>query len=177
MALGVSLLATEAARHKDDGGTDEKEDARDENQPDAGAPVCSAGGGVVVIDVPLDDAEADKVADEGDEGDDKGEQRDDGGQEGADDAGAGAEQERDEGEAGGDGVQDHDPRQDLGRVGRRGAEVGAVETFNHTRRVVADPGGAALVSSSPATHANQGDLVPLLIPLFFFTCDKEGEET
>lgn len=144
LAISVLLLAGTAACDKDDTGTKQGEDGRDEDEPDTGAPLGRAD--TVLVDVVFDDAEGDKVANHGNQCDDKCEERHDGGHERADNAGEDAEKASDEAQASGDGVQNHDSGQALGSVGRGIAEVASVKTLHETSRVIADLGVSALIS-------------------------------
>lgn len=160
LALSPILLASTAACDKDDTGAKESEDGGNEDQPDTGTPLGSAD--AVLVDIVLDDAKGDKVANHGYQCDDEGEQRHHRGQEGADNAREDAKQEGDEAEACRDRVQDHDSGQTLGSIAGRIAEVAAVKTLHETSRVISNLGVSALIritTSKPSQYA-MSQIVP-----------------
>lgn len=106
--LAASLPATGTAGDEDEDGGDQAQAGRGEDTPHGGA-VGSVGIDTIgATDTTAEQAEANKVANEGDGGDEEAQTGDDGGDEGADSVGAEGKEEGDEEKAGGDGVQDHD---------------------------------------------------------------------
>lgn len=64
LSISVLSLASTAAGDEDDAGSEQGEDGRDEHEPDTRTPPGRTE--TVVVDVVLDDAEGDKVANHGD---------------------------------------------------------------------------------------------------------------
>ena len=110
--------------------------------------------GPVTVDVVLDDAEEREIACHDDEGDEPRHSCDHGREQGAKDTGAKREEERDEGEAAGDGVENHDAGEGLGCVFGRGAEGRGVDLGHDVSRVVANDLGEAEILIGPDSNVS-----------------------
>lgn len=123
-----------AGKQHQEHGEEEQDHAR-QRRPDRRVEACGDVG-IGAVDFILDDAKGDEVGDDDHERHDPGQEAQDGGDEGADDGGAERGEEGEEGQAAGDGVQDHDAREDSGDA--LGAELFVGGGLQHLDWGVAD---------------------------------------
>jgi hypothetical protein len=148
LATVLLLAAAGAAGDEDEDGGDEGQNGGGQDAPGGGAVAGRDAVDAVPADPSADHAEEDKVADDGDGGEEEAQGGDAGGQQGDQDALAQGEQEGDEEEAAGDGVQDHDVGQGLGGALGGPGEPGALDVVHYDLGdVVADVGVAAPVTT------------------------------
>lgn len=107
------------------------------------------GARAIAVDLVLDDAEEGKVDGHDDESDDPGDCSDEGGEQAAADTSAEREEEGDECERAGDGVEDHDASEALGGLGGGFVEAGAVDVGHDGGGVIANVLWVAVVLVGP----------------------------
>lgn len=107
--------------------------------------------GSVAVDVILDDAEGDEIGGHDDDGYNPWDGCDCCSEDGAAETRADGEEEGDECEAGGDGVEDHDSSEGFGGVDWGGGESCMVDPLHDDCGVVADDLGVAEILIGPVT--------------------------
>lgn len=115
--MSASLLgATSTAGNEDQNSGNQGQDGSDENAPDGRTPSSDDVVRASRVDSVLDDSKGSKVTGHGDESDNEGQEREESGDQRTDEASAQAEQEGQKGEAGGDGMQNQNPRKNPGAI-------------------------------------------------------------
>ena len=144
--LALPLAPSGAARKQyDEHAKEEQHESRDE-RPHARS-VIRARSLAVLVDIVDDDPERHEIHRHDDERDDPRDERDQRADQRANHPGAERDQESQEGDAAGDGVQDHDVCQTVGGVGGCLTEAGAFGVGHFAGRTVADGAAGAEVAA------------------------------